>query len=88
MAPVVEVDAAVAGGGSVAMTDPATWPAYCGSMAQAAALMGIPKGVLRMAKARGAPGFIDSRVRPKLVAEWLEKNNPAAVAPPSSAEAP
>lgn len=70
------------------MTDPATWPAYCGSMTQAAALMGISKGVLRMAKARGAPGFIDSRVRPKLVAEWLAANNPAAVAPPSSAEAP
>lgn len=70
------------------MTDPSTWPAYCGSMTQAAAIMGISKGVLRMAKARGCPGFVDSRVRPKAVAEWLEKNQPATVAPPSSVEAP
>ena len=70
------------------MTDPSTWPAYCGSMTQAAAIMGISKGVLRMAKARGAPGFVDSRVRPKVVAEWLEKHAATPTAPPDAGNTP
>ena len=70
------------------MTDPSTWPAYCGSMTQAAAIMGVSKASLRMAKARGAPGFVDSRVRPRVVAEWLEKNASTPTALPDAGNTP
>jgi hypothetical protein len=46
--------------------------AYCSSMAQAAALMGVSKQALRSAKAQGCPGFIGSRVYMDEVRHWLD----------------
>jgi len=50
----------------------ASWPESCSSMAQAAAVMGVPKARLKLAKERGAPGFIHSRVNPRMVASWFD----------------
>lgn len=47
-------------------------PAYASSMAQAAALMGVPKSKLKAAKAQGAPGFVGSRVYMQRVRVWLD----------------
>jgi len=46
--------------------------AYASSMAQAAAMMGVPKSTLKAAKAQGAPGFIGSRVYMEEVRFWLD----------------
>lgn len=47
-------------------------PLICETMGQAASMMGIEMSVLRAAKRDGAPGFINSRVVPSLVAPWLK----------------
>lgn len=59
--------------------------AYCSSMAQAAALMGVSKQTLRSAKAQGCPGFIGSRVYMEEVKHWLDTQ--AAKSPAQSAGA-
>ena len=60
----------------------ASWPEQCASMAQAAAVMGVPKGVLKRAKAQGAPGFhASNRVNPRQVAAWLDGQASASPAP-------
>jgi len=46
--------------------------AYCSSMAQASALMGVNKQRLKSAKAQGCPGFIGSRVYMDEVRAWLD----------------
>lgn len=51
--------------------NPKAVPAYASSMAQAAAMMGVPKSTLKAAKAQGAPGFIGSRVYMEEVTSWL-----------------
>ena len=51
-------------------------------MAQASAVMGVAKGVLKRAKAQGAPGFhASNRVNPRQVAAWLDGQASAATAP-------
>jgi hypothetical protein len=52
--------------------DTATWPNWVSSIAQAAAIMGVPKSTLRAAKAQGCPAFRHSRVSPKMALEWIE----------------
>lgn len=53
--------------------DRATWPEQCASMAQASAVMGVARAVLKRAKAQGAPGFhASNRVNPRQVAAWLD----------------
>lgn len=53
-------------------TGRSAWPEWCSSMAQAAAVMGIPKARLKSAKERGADGFDHSRVNPRRVAAWMD----------------
>jgi hypothetical protein len=48
------------------------WPEWCSSMAQAAAVMGIPKARLKAVKERGGDGFENSRVNPRRVAAWMD----------------
>lgn len=52
--------------------NPRKVPAYASSMAQAAAMMGVPKSTLKAAKAQGAPGFVGSRVYMEEVRFWLD----------------
>lgn len=52
--------------------NPKKAPAYASSMAQAAAMMGVPKSTLKAAKAQGAPGFVGSRVYMDEVRFWLD----------------
>lgn len=42
------------------------------SMEQAAAVMGIPKSTLKLAKIRGCPGFGANKIEEKLIARWME----------------
>lgn len=67
----------------------ASWPEWCSSMAQAAAIMGVPKARLKSAKERGADGFDHSRVNPRRVAAWLDSQATAIwEAPELSPEEP
>lgn len=53
--------------------NPKGTPAYASSMAQASALMGVPKSTLKAAKSQGAPGFVGSRVYMSKVRAWLDE---------------
>lgn len=67
------------------------WPEWCSSMAQAAAVIGIPKARLKSAKERGAPGFENSRVNPRRVAAWMDAQSQAmwdSPDPPAVADQP
>lgn len=64
---------------------PDPWPTWCSSIAQASAIMGIDKPIIRRAKAAGAPGFAGSRVNPRVVADWIHENDPVKSAPVSGA---
>lgn len=55
--------------------NPKKLPAYASSMAQAAAMMGVPKSTLKAAKAQGAPGFVGSRVYMEEVRFWLDSQS-------------
>jgi len=58
-------------------------------MAQAAAVMGVGKAVLRRAKASGCPGFhASNRVNPRIVAAWLDSQGPSSPAAPSPGAPP
>ena len=61
--------------------NPKAAPAYASSMAQAAAMMGVPKSTLKAAKAQGAPGFIGSRVYMEEVRFWLDSQVAKGSAP-------
>ena len=52
--------------------DRATWPKWCSSQAQAAAVTGIPLAAVRAAKRQGCPAFDHSRVNPRAMVEWME----------------
>jgi len=62
---------------------PDPWPTWCSSIAQASAIMGVEKSIIRRAKASGAPGFAGSRVNPRVVADWIHENDPVKSAPVS-----
>jgi hypothetical protein len=44
------------------------------SMSQAASIWGIPKNILRVAKASGCPAFVEHRIHRDALLKWLDEN--------------